>query len=107
MVILIRHRRLWGMGMLRRWSIQMLGTRIQVLSAIHEYQESLRKIKKKVQTMLHGSAAFVRTLNLCINEEEDLDLMNLSRIISHPHMFIQPVDAITLQEKSWKEINNI
>mmetsp|Transcript_3711 Transcript_3711/g.5061 ORF Transcript_3711/g.5061 Transcript_3711/m.5061 type:complete len:460 (-) Transcript_3711:264-1643(-) len=68
--------------------------------AIHEKQESLRKIKEKVQTMLHGSAAFVRALNLCLNEEEDLALMNLSRLISHPHLFIQPVDAITLQEES-------
>ena len=42
----------------------------------------------------------MRALNLVLDEDEDMSLMNLSRLITHPERFIQPVSQEILEEES-------
>ena len=43
---------------------------------------------------------FVRAINQILDDEEDMSLMNLSRLITHPDRFIQPVAQHILDEES-------
>jgi len=44
--------------------------------------------------------AFVRAINLTLDEEEDMALMDLARLITHPDRFVQPVKREILNEES-------
>lgn len=63
-------------------------------------QMVLRGMKNDIQEMSSRVANFVRALNDALDEEEDLALMNLSRLITHPERFIQPVSEQVLNEES-------
>ena len=63
-------------------------------------QEKLRILKDEVKEMEARIQGFVRAINLILDEEEDMALMNLSRIITNPERFIQPVPQEVLNEES-------
>lgn len=63
-------------------------------------QEKLRILKDGVREMEARVQGFVRALNLVLDEDEDMSLMNLSRLITHPERFIQPVSQEILEEES-------
>ena len=63
-------------------------------------QEQLRILKDKVREMEGRVQGFVRAMNQILDDEEDMSLMNLSRLISHPERFIQPVPQEVLNEES-------
>mmetsp|Transcript_5775 Transcript_5775/g.16270 ORF Transcript_5775/g.16270 Transcript_5775/m.16270 type:complete len:644 (+) Transcript_5775:165-2096(+) len=63
-------------------------------------QEKLRILKDSVGEMEARVQGFVRALNLVLDEDEDMSLMNLSRLITHPERFIQPVSQEILEEES-------
>jgi len=63
-------------------------------------QEKLRILKDKVREMEGRVQGFVRAINQILDEDEDMSLMNLSRLISHPDRFIQPVSQQILNEES-------
>jgi magnesium transporter len=63
-------------------------------------QELLRTSKNNVHGMVSRVNGATRALTEVLNEEEDLALCNLSRLISHPERFIQPVPATVLKEES-------
>ena len=63
-------------------------------------QEKLRILKDGVGEMEARVQGFVRALNLVLDEDEDMALMNLSRLITHPERFIQPVSQEMLEEES-------
>eukprot|EP00557_Chaetoceros_sp_GSL56_P000833 CAMPEP_0176501270 /NCGR_PEP_ID=MMETSP0200_2-20121128/14066_1 /TAXON_ID=947934 /ORGANISM="Chaetoceros sp., Strain GSL56" /LENGTH=621 /DNA_ID=CAMNT_0017900135 /DNA_START=224 /DNA_END=2089 /DNA_ORIENTATION=+ len=63
-------------------------------------QEQLRVLKDKVREMEGRVQGFVRAMNQVLDEEEDMALMNLSRLVTHPERFIQPVPQQILNEES-------
>jgi len=63
-------------------------------------QEQLRVLKDKVREMEGRVQGFVRAMNQILDEEEDMALMNLSRLVTHPERFIQPVPQQVLNEES-------
>jgi magnesium transporter len=63
-------------------------------------QEMLRASKNNVHAMISRVNGFNRAMTQILNEEEDLALCNLSRLISHPERFIQPVSPQILEEES-------
>jgi len=63
-------------------------------------QEGLRLLKDEVKEMEARVQGFVRAMNQILDDEEDMALMNLSRIISNPERFIQPVPQEVLNEES-------
>ena len=63
-------------------------------------QERLRILKDEVKEMEARIQGFVRAINLILDDEEDMALMNLSRIITNPERFIQPVPQEVLNEES-------
>lgn len=63
-------------------------------------QEQLRILKDRVREMEGRVQGFVRAMNLILDDEEDMALMNLSRLISNPERFIQPVSQDVLNEES-------
>ncbi len=63
-------------------------------------QEQLRILKDKVREMEGRVQGLVRAMNQILDDEEDMALMNLSRLISHPERFIQPVSQEVLNEES-------
>jgi magnesium transporter len=60
----------------------------------------LRTLKNDISQMQARVQGFTRALNLVLDEDEDLALMNLSRLITHPERFIQPVPEEVLHEES-------
>jgi len=60
----------------------------------------LRALKDAVREMSSRVNGFVMSVTRVLDEDEDMALMNLSRIITHPHRFIQPVPAEVLEEES-------
>lgn len=68
--------------------------------SFHVAQEKLRIAKDEVKEMENRVLGFVRAMNMTLDEDEDMALMNLSRLISHPHRFIQPVSPEILEEES-------
>ena len=70
-------------------------------SAPGEYdQEKLRILKDEVGEMQSRVQGFVRAMNLVLDEDEDMALMNLSRLLTHRERFIQPVSQEILEEES-------
>ena len=63
-------------------------------------QEKFRILKDGAREMEARVQGFVRALNLVLDEDEDMSLMNLSRLITHPERFIQPVSQEILEEES-------
>ena len=63
-------------------------------------QDRLRILKEDVQAMLVRVQGFNRALNLILDDDEDLALMNLSRLITHPERFILPVPEDVIHEES-------
>eukprot|EP00814_Leptocylindrus_danicus_P022163 CAMPEP_0116032624 /NCGR_PEP_ID=MMETSP0321-20121206/18290_1 /TAXON_ID=163516 /ORGANISM="Leptocylindrus danicus var. danicus, Strain B650" /LENGTH=292 /DNA_ID=CAMNT_0003508115 /DNA_START=317 /DNA_END=1191 /DNA_ORIENTATION=- len=63
-------------------------------------QDRLRILKDDVKSMESRVQGFVRALNLVLDDDEDLALMNLSRLITNPERFIQPVPEEVLHEES-------
>lgn len=63
-------------------------------------QERLRWLKDEINSMVGRIQGFVRALNEMLDEDEDMALMNLSRLLTHPERFVQPVSQDILQEES-------
>ena len=60
--------------------------------------EILRHMKNSIGEMTSRVKGFIRAMNLVLDETQDMALMNLSRLLSHPERFIQPVDEAILDE---------
>ncbi len=78
---------------------EMRGDSISAVPGDH-VQEQLRILKDKVREMEGRVQGLVRAMNQILDDEEDMALMNLSRLISHPERFIQPVSQEVLNEES-------
>lgn len=60
--------------------------------------EILRHMKNSIGEMTSRVKGFIRAMNLVLDETEDMALMNLSRLLTHPERFIQPVDEAIMDE---------
>jgi Mg2+ and Co2+ transporter CorA len=60
----------------------------------------LRRLKNDMSQMSSRVLGFIRALNLVLDDDEDLALMNLSRLVTHPERFILPVSNEVLHEES-------
>ena len=60
----------------------------------------LRNVKGEISEMSGRCQGFIRAINIVLDDDEDLALMNLSRLITHPERFIQPVSEEILHEES-------
>jgi magnesium transporter len=63
-------------------------------------QQLLRAFKNEIKEMSSRVDNFVRAINESLDDLEDLSLMNLSRLLTHPELFIQPVPEEVLNEES-------
>lgn len=63
-------------------------------------EETLRTIKNTVREMISRVQGFNRALKTILEDNEDLALMNLSRLLTHPQRFVQPVPPMVLEEES-------
>lgn len=63
-------------------------------------QKILRALKNEIKEMNARVDNFVRAITEALDDLEDLSLMNLSRLITHPELFIQPVPRAVLEEES-------
>ncbi|CAJ1910601.1 unnamed protein product [Cylindrotheca closterium] len=63
-------------------------------------QEILRTIKNLVKEMMSRVTGFRRALENVLEDYQEMALMNLSRLLTHPDRFIQPVLPATLDEES-------
>lgn len=63
-------------------------------------QERLRLHKDEVNDMEGRIQGFVRAINNVLNDDEDMTLMNLSRLLTHPERFLRPVSKEILHEES-------
>lgn len=60
----------------------------------------IRIVKDSIREMTSRVKGFVQSLNRILDEDEDMALMNLSRLLTHPERFIQPVSPEILEEES-------
>ena len=60
----------------------------------------IRDVKDKVQLMAARVKGYAQSLNRILDEDKDMALMNLSRLLTHPERFIQPVPQQVLEEES-------
>lgn len=60
----------------------------------------LRILKDKINSTEARVNGLIRTLNSVLDKDEDMALMNLNRLITHPNRFIQPVSEEVLVEES-------
>ncbi len=60
----------------------------------------IRNLKNKINVMQARVKGFVQSINRILNEDEDMALMNLSRLVSHPENFFQPVSQEMLEIES-------
>ena len=60
----------------------------------------IRHIKDSIREMGSRLKGFVQSVERVLDEDEDMALMNLSRLLSHPDRFIKPVSAQILEEES-------
>ena len=63
-------------------------------------QERLKMHKDEVALMEGRVQGFVRAMNETLDDDEDMTLMNLSRLLTHPERFVQPVSQEILHEES-------
>lgn len=62
--------------------------------------EKLRVLKDKVKETESRIKGFERALNQVLDEDEDMALMNLSRLITHPERFVFPTSQDILSAES-------
>ncbi len=68
---------------------------------VGDYTQSRIKLQKdEVRLIEKRVKGFVRSMNELLDEDEDMALMNLSRLITHPERFVQPVSQTVLHEES-------
>ena len=79
---------------------ELRGASAKTTSPGDHIQEKLRLLKDEVKEMEARIQGLVRAINLILDDEEDMALMNLSRIITNPERFIQPVPQEVLNEES-------
>lgn len=60
----------------------------------------IRVVKDAVSEMTSRVKGLVQSLNTILDDYEDMALMNLSRLITNPERFIQPVPIEVLEEES-------
>jgi magnesium transporter len=77
----------------------------QVLSERGVYKNDdplviIRVIKDALQLMTARIKGFVQSIHRTLDEDEDMALMNLSRLLTHPERFIQPVTQEILEVES-------
>ncbi len=60
----------------------------------------IRIVKDATQLMAARVKGFAQSLTRILDEDEDMALMNLSRLLTHPERFIQPVPQSVLDEES-------
>jgi magnesium transporter len=60
----------------------------------------IRHIKDSIREMGSRLKGFVQSVERVLDEDEDMALMNLSRLLSHPDRFIKPVSPQILEEES-------
>ena len=60
----------------------------------------IRLVKDSVREMNARVNGFVQSLSGILDEDEDMTLMNLSRLLTHPERFIQPLAPEVLEEES-------
>jgi hypothetical protein len=60
----------------------------------------IRAIKDAIREMRSRVKGFVKSITRILDEDEDMALMNLSRLLTHPEKFIQPVPQQVLEEES-------
>jgi magnesium transporter len=63
------------------------------LTVIRAVKDALREMSSRVK-------GFVKSLTRVLDEDEDMALMNLTRLLTHPERFIQPVSQEVLEEES-------
>lgn len=63
-------------------------------------QETLRTMKNSVHEMTSRVKGFNRAIDTLLEDYEDMALMNLSRLLTHPERFVQPVPPAVLEEES-------
>jgi magnesium transporter len=63
-------------------------------------QEILRTMKNSIKEMQSRVTGFCRAIDMVLEDYEDMTLMNLSRLLTHPDRFIQPVSQAILDEES-------
>jgi magnesium transporter len=66
---------------------------------INQCQEQLRLLKNEIAVLETRVEGFVRALDGVLDEDEDLALINLSRLITTPHRFVQPCSQQILEEE--------
>jgi hypothetical protein len=60
----------------------------------------IRNLKLSVKVMQARVKGFVHSINRILNEDEDMALMNLSRLVTHPENFVQPISPEMLEIES-------
>jgi hypothetical protein len=60
----------------------------------------LRHTKDAIREMSSRIKGFVQSMNRLLDDDEDMALMNLSRLISHPERFIKPVSQFEIEEEA-------
>jgi magnesium transporter len=61
---------------------------------------AIRHVKNALSEMASRVDRFVSSMNCILDDDPDMTLMNLSRLITHPERFIQPVPESILEEES-------
>lgn len=60
----------------------------------------LRHTKDAIREMCSRIKGFVQSMNRILDDDEDMALMNLSRLLTHPERYIKPVPLEILEEES-------
>ena len=60
----------------------------------------IRVVKDAVQLMSNRVKSYVQSIHRLLDDDEDMALMNLSRLLTHPERFVQPVPQRILNEES-------
>jgi len=60
----------------------------------------IRVLDDALKEMMSRVKSFEMSIANCLDEDEDMALMNLSRLLTHPERFIQPVSQNVLEEES-------
>jgi magnesium transporter len=60
----------------------------------------IRNLKLSVKVMQARVKGLVHSINRILNEDEDMALMNLSRLVTHPENFVQPISPEMLEIES-------
>lgn len=60
----------------------------------------IRTVKDAVQLMTNRVNGFIKSMNRILDDDEDMALMNLSRLVTHTERFVQPVPQRVLDEES-------